>query len=128
MPIPFGLLLSILGGGLSSLLKTVLSCTPCMIALALAGAFLFGDIHATRRERAACHAADIAIQLKAKERDVAIEKDKREFAEGQLKDLEAAKAASDAKVGEYEKLVEAGKIGRCALSPDAVKRLRDILR
>lgn len=109
------------------LVNFILSCKPCMIALAMLAIYVYADVRATRREVAKCKAADIAMQLRAKERDLSIAEDARKFAEGQLKNLEAAKAASDAEVTRYEGMLKSGKVGRCALSPDAVERLRSIL-
>lgn len=124
---PISLILSLVTGGASRLVRAVLGCTPCLVALAIAAAFFYGDYRGAHRERVACHAADIAMQLRAKERDASIAEDKARFAESQKKDLQAALAASDEKVSGYEKLLKSGKIGRCALSPDAAERLRYLL-
>jgi hypothetical protein len=112
----------ILGGGLSAL-GALFRCTLCMIAISIGIAFLAGDLHGDRVANAQCKAADVAMQLAAAQRDVKAAKDAAEFADQQLKTLDAENVALTQKVTAYEKAPHVA----CPLGDDRANRLRGII-
>ena len=111
----------LISGGLS-LVGTVLRCTPCLVALAIGAAFLYGDIHGHRASDATCAANDVKMQLAAAERDKAAADDAKQFAEQQSASLAAENAALKQKVDDYAKAPHAV----CPLGDDRANRLRNI--
>jgi hypothetical protein len=112
----------------SSIIGTILRCKPCLIALAISAAFIAGDIHGRGKERAACRAADIAMQLKAAQRDVAIQNDTIQFKQQQIDDL--SKETDDLKRQKdaYDKAASDSKTVSCPIGDDRANRLRNITR
>lgn len=107
----------------SSLIGIVTRCIPCMVVIGLVVAWVAGDIHGHRKSDAACHAADIAIQLKAKERDAAILADTVKFKDQQMTVLQSQSDDLKARLDEYEKSPKVA----CPLGVDRAGRLRNIL-
>lgn len=102
---------------------TILRCKPCLIALAIIAAFIFGDVRRHRIETAKCAAADVAMQLKAKQRDADILAAKVQFQDQQLVALEGQSDDLKKRLAEYE---GAPKVA-CPLGVDRAGRLRNIL-
>lgn len=85
----------------------ILRCTPCLIALAICGAWIHGDIHGHRKADAKCAAADLAMQLKAAQRDVDAKADAAKFAQAQVDVLSQENAKLNQKVADYAKFPHA---------------------
>jgi hypothetical protein len=102
----------------------ILRCKLCLVVIAVCVAFLVGDVRGYRRADAKWRAADVAMQLKAKERDLAILEDQRKFALAQLSELASEDASLKKKLDDYEKSPKTA----CPIGADRAKRLRDILR
>jgi septal ring factor EnvC (AmiA/AmiB activator) len=114
--------------GIGYVLGMLWRCKPCLIAMALLAAFVWGDIRATRKERAACKAADLSMQLKAKERDLAIKEDTVKFAQQKVDELTQQTTDLKKKVSDYDKALTDSKAGACPISDDNARRLRGITR
>lgn len=87
-----------------SLVGVVLRCKPCLFVLALLVAYLVGDIRATQRERADCKAADIAMQLRAAQRDAKAQADAAAFAANQVRELSDQVADLNQKVADAKNI------------------------
>jgi hypothetical protein len=92
--------------GVSALAGTLggalLRCKPCLIVVAGIALWIWGDIHGHRKSDATCAANDIAMQLKASQRDAAIQADAAKFAQSEVDDLAKANTELSRKVSEYE--------------------------
>lgn len=135
-----GLILSLLGGGGAltaacifvpgflpaaiAVAGEILRCKPCLVVIALFAVYVATDIHVTNRERGICQAADIAMQLKAVERDKAIAADTIKFQEQQLAALGTESAELKGKLAQYENAPKTA----CPIGADRANRLRDIVR
>jgi hypothetical protein len=111
---------------ISSLVGALLRCTPCLIALAVGVAWLAGDIHGHRKADAACRAADIAMQLKAAQRDATIAADTARLAQSQADDLSKLNEDLNRKVSDYESSLKNRPGPGCPLSADDLRRLRNV--
>lgn len=111
--------------GVASIISAIIGCRPCLFALAIAATFIATDIHRHVVDVKACKANDIAMQLKAAERDAAIQKDAAAFARQQAADIASENVELAKKVSDYEAALKLGGVS-CRLTPDDVKRLRDI--
>lgn len=109
-----------------SVLGAILRCKPCLIALAIIAAFITGDIRGHRLSDAKCKAADIAMQLKAAQRDASIAADTAKLAKQQADELSKANDDLNRKVTDYETVIAKRGGPGCPLTGDDVRRLRNI--
>lgn len=108
-----------------SIIGIILRCKPCLIALAVVTAFIVGDVRGHRLSDAKCRAADIAMQLKAAQRDATIQADTLKQREQEIKDLAAESSGLKKQRDQYAELA---KTGACPIGDDRARRLRDITR
>jgi len=115
------------GAGLiAPVIGYILRCTVCMIVMAIGIAWVVGDIHGHRNADAKCRAADIAMQLKAAQRDTAIAADTAALAQQQAADLAKVNDDLNRKVADYETVIAKRGGPGCHLTGDDVRRLRNI--
>lgn len=108
-----------------SVVSFILRCKPCLIALAIFAAFVFGTVREHRIATAKCKAADIAMQLKAAQRDAKIAADTIELNKQQIQELATEGEALKKQRDDYAAIA---KTGSCAIGDDRARRLRDITR
>ena len=117
----FGAIASVAG----AVISFILSCRPCLIALAILAAFIWGDIHGNASRAKKCRADDLAAQLAAVKRDNDAKAETIRFNENQVKDLQGESGRLRAERDEYAHL---SKTGSCAIGDDRARRLRGIAR
>jgi uncharacterized membrane protein YeaQ/YmgE (transglycosylase-associated protein family) len=114
-------------GVLGSVISTVGSCTVCMVALGIGGAWVAGDIHGHHKAEAVCQAADVSAQLAATRRDAAIAAMSAASEKKRADDLAAANSGLDKQVADFE--LERKKlpaVNGCLLRQSDLQRLQGI--
>ena len=82
----------------------LLRCKRCLVALALFAVFIFATVREHRIDDAKCKAADIAMQLKAAQRDAAINAAAAADARQKLATLETENQTLNGQLADYAKI------------------------
>jgi hypothetical protein len=104
----------------------ILRCKPCLVAIAIVAALIFGDVHGHLKSDEKCRAADNAMQLKAAQRDAAIAASTAALAQQQADDLSKANEKLTEQVNSYEKTIASRAGPGCPLAPADLRGLRNI--
>jgi hypothetical protein len=90
-------------------------------------AFTVGFTGGWRTESKLCNAANMRAQIAALKRDLAIQRDTAQVAQSQAQELQRQSDDLNRRVDQYEaERAKAFNGAACRLSPDDVRRLRDI--